>query len=196
MWQQMSCRMQYGNSASKNDLVHLKSYKNAQQLSTDINVGSKKMELIKKAQSCFKVFCSSRAPLQQLLLSVAQNGLCCTMGYYQRLRGRHLPVKSSLRAASLQHCSKVPAECFALCVETTLFVPQFSLCSPSNVTQFLVHQMSAASQEERRKRRRSMVAVPLPFLKISLVKFSPSLRLAAQTLEGLQGGRGQRSRED
>lgn len=149
----MSCRMQYGNSAVKNDLLHLKSYKNVQQLITDINVGSKKMEKIKMAQSCFKVLCSSRATLQQLLLSVAQNSLCCTMGYYQRLRGRHLPVKSSLRAASLQHCSKIPAECFALCVETTLFVPPFFLCSPFNVTQFLTPNVSCISRGEEEEKK-------------------------------------------
>lgn len=67
-------------------------------------------------------------------------------------------------------------------------VPLFSLCSPSNVTQIPVHQMSAASQEERRMMRRRVVAAPLPFLKISLVKFSPSPRLAAQAREGLWGG--------
>lgn len=54
-------------------------------------------------------------------------------------------------------------------------------------------KMSAVSREERRKKRRSTVLVPLPLLKISLVKFSPSQRLAAQTL-GLQGARGRRGK--
>lgn len=83
-------------------------------------VGSKKTGWTKMAPSCFKVFRSSRTTLQQLLLLATPNRLCCTIGYYQRLRGRHLPLKSSVRAASLQHCSEVPAECSALRVETTL----------------------------------------------------------------------------
>lgn len=83
-------------------------------------VASKKTGWTKMAPSCFKVFRSSRTTLQQLLLLATLSRLCCTMGYYQRLRGHHLPVKSSVRAASPQHCSEVPAEYSALRVETTL----------------------------------------------------------------------------
>ncbi|KAI3365750.1 hypothetical protein L3Q82_000760 [Scortum barcoo] len=53
--------------------------------------------------------------------------------------------------------------------------------------------MSAVSQEEKKKKRRRKAVVPLLLLKISLVKFSLSQRLAAQT-RGLQGVRGRRGR--
>lgn len=54
--------------------------------------------------------------------------------------------------------------------------------------------MSAASQEEERRRRTAVV--PLLLLKISLVKFSLSQRLAAQTrsLRGVRG-RGDKARK-
>lgn len=53
--------------------------------------------------------------------------------------------------------------------------------------------MSEVSQEEREKKGRSTVVVHLLLLKISLVKFSLSQRLAAQN-QGLQGVKGRRGR--
>lgn len=41
-----------------------------------------------------------------------------------------------------------------------------------------------------------MAVGPLPVLKITLVKFSPSPRPAAQMQKGLRGGTGQQSSED
>lgn len=100
------------------------------------------------APSCFKVFCSSRTTLQQLLLLTTQSRLCCTMGYYRRLRGRRLPEKSSVRAASLQHCSEVPTECFALWVETTLVFHCF-LSAPHQMW----HSFSFTKSQLHLKRR-------------------------------------------
>lgn len=53
--------------------------------------------------------------------------------------------------------------------------------------------MSAVSQEERKTKGRSTVVVHLLLLKISLVKFSLSQRLAARN-QGLQGVKGRRGR--
>lgn len=99
--------------------------------------------------------------------------------------------ESSLRAARLQCGSQVPAEYFALSVEATALL---SLSShPFQYDTVSHREMSAVSQEERKKKGRSTVVVHLLLLKISLVKFSLSQRLAAQN-QGLQGVKGRRGR--
>lgn len=101
--------------------------------------------------------------------------------------------ESSLRAARLQCGSRVPAEYFAQ-VEPILMLYSFLSSTPPppfSMTHFPITKMPAVSQEEKEKRRKA--DRPLLLLKISLVKFSLSQRLAVQT-QGLQGVRGRRGK--
>lgn len=116
------------------------------------------------------------------------------MRYYQRVRGHYLPLRAhwelpghDVGAGSLRNI--LHSELSQL---SSALLLSFSFSPPLRYDTLSHREMSAVSQEEKKKRRKAVVPLLL-LLKISLVKFSPSQRLAAQT-RGLQGVRGRRGK--
>lgn len=139
----------------------------------------------------------SQATLQQLSWLVTLISLRFTLGYYQRVRGHYSPASArwELPGYNVGARSLWDTLHSELTQPSSAILISFLFLSLFQYDKLSLCEMSAVSQEEKekKKRRRRKAPGPCLLLKISLVKFSPSPRQAAQT-QGPRGVRGRSSR--